>query len=544
MLATILPAAAAPLLPPSAEPRPDQPRILVPNKVSPAATVVVPSATAAAAPAGAAEYRLVLKSVVIGGSTAYAPAVLQEVFKPLIGHETTVAELFRAANEIEIRYRTDGYVTTQVVVPAQTIEDGVFRVEVIEGYVSAIEYPDDIGPAIAAVRKLLDPLKGKRPVNIADVERRLLIADDLPGLTVRGTLKAAPKARGASVVVVKAERKALSASFGVNNRNTPYLGKAQATASASLDSFGPNADSLNIYGRLSPDFKRAKSIGLGYQGLLNSDGLMFSGNVSYAQSSPGLSLEPYDIDSGVFAAIATLSYPIVRSRELNLKAVGEIEYRDVGVDLTGTKFTRDHLRIARAGLSFDYADKFDGISAIRGLVHQGLPIFDATETGSLLASRADGHADFTKFTLDMTRIQQLTDQLSLMAMATAQLSTGPLLASEQLALGGGSYGRAFDDGEISGNNGVGGSLEVRYSPALPQNPVIDDLQVYAFLDGGAVWADSSASAESLFSVGAGVRTKMLDNVFSTLEISQPLTRDVGTEGDRNPRVFFSLSAQF
>ena len=101
-----------------------------------------------------------------------------------------MADAFKVANEIELRYRNDGYVTTRVIVPAQTIDDGHFRILVVEGYIADVKYDGDIGPAQAAVEKLVQRLRGVRPINVAEVERQLLLANDLNGLTVRASLEA------------------------------------------------------------------------------------------------------------------------------------------------------------------------------------------------------------------------------------------------------------------------------------------------------------------------------------------------------------------
>ncbi|MBK3774475.1 BamA/TamA family outer membrane protein [Azospirillum brasilense] len=534
-------------LPSGAEPRPEAPRPVMPLPSVPGGAVTVPKAPAAEAPAGAENYRLTLRDVTIEGATAYSQDSLRATYQDMLGREVSVADLFKIANDIEFRYRNDGFITSRVIVPAQTIEDGTFRLQVVEGFVSDITYPDDIGPALAAVKRLVEPLRGVKPINVAEVERRLLLANDLAGLTVRASLEPSPDTLGASVVVVKTDRKAVDALVSFSNRNTPYLGTAQTTATAALNSFGPNADTVNLSGRVSSPASRAWSVGAGYQALVTGDGLTFSATGSYSKSRPGLTLDPLDVESWVAAGVGTLSYPVIRSRLENLRAVGEFEYRDVNTDISGDRFNRDRLRILRGGFSYDRTDNWDGITAVRGLVHQGLDILDATKLGSAYASRERGRSDFTKLTADITRVQQLPANFSILATATMQAAGTPLLASEQIALGGPSYGRAFDEGEISGDSGWAGSLELRYTPVLPENAFAQGVQIYGFVDGGEVWNRSSLeqnSRNSLVSVGGGVRAGLVERLFATLEIDKPLTRRVATEGDKDMRVFFNITAQY
>lgn len=545
-------AAATPLvahaqsLPSGAEP--GRPRLapVMPTPSTPGRAIAVPQSSGAEAPAGAENYSFTLKRVMIEGARHYRNGELDSFYAGLVGKEITVRDAFKIANDIEVRYRNDGYITTRVMVPEQTIDDGIFHIKVIEGWVSDIVYPDDIGPAKAAVARLLDPLRDVAPINVSDIERRLLLADDLPGLTVRGSLEPSPDKLGGSVIVVKTERKGYDASATVDNRNSPYLGDGEITAVAAANSIGPNADRISLNGQLSSPLKRSWSLGASYDALLNSNGLTGSLTSSYSQTNPGLDLDSLGVDSWVMAEVGTLSYPLIRSRLTNLRLTGEFEFRNAYTDIADDEFNRDRLRILRGGFSFDHTDTLNGITAVRAMVHQGLPVMNATEKGSALASRSSGDSEYTKLTVDVTRIQQLTDRVSLLATATSQFTNRPLLASEEIGLGGADFARGYDDGEVSGDYGWAGSLEFRYSPSL-EKYFPRGIQFFAFYDGGQVWSKSDIlyeGSETLVSAGGGVRVNLLDNVFATLELDQPLSRNVQTEGNNPTRVFFTLTAHY
>lgn len=268
-LALAVPAAAQvpAQLPPGAEPgRDPRPRLEVPA-APPGAAVTVPEAPAATAPPGAEDARFRLEALDIEVATAFPPDELRTLYADLLGTEISVADAFRVAGEIELRYRTAGYVTSRVVVPQQTIEDGRFRIVVIEGFISDIVVEEGIGPAVAAIVKLLEPLRGVRPIAMAEIERRLLLSNDLAGLAVRGTLEPAADAQGGSRLLVKAERDAQELTFGVDNRNSRYLGRMEALASARFNSIGSRAETVSLNARVSDPPKRAWSVGGGYQAL-------------------------------------------------------------------------------------------------------------------------------------------------------------------------------------------------------------------------------------------------------------------------------------
>ncbi|MEA1648680.1 POTRA domain-containing protein [Nitrospirillum sp. BR 11164] len=538
--------AQPPRLPSGAEPGREAPRPVMPTPGAPGAAITVPKATAAQAPQGAEQYSFALKGVVIEGATAFPAAELAAFYAGLVGKTVTVADMFKVANDIEVRYRDAGYITSRVVVPEQTIEDGRFRIQVIEGFVADIRFDDDIGPARAAVARLLEPLRGVTPISVGEIERRLLLADDLPGLTVRASLEPSPTILGASIIVVKSERKAVDASLAFDNRNTPYVGAFEWVGSVSVNSFGEHADRLTLTSKVSTPFRREWFVQGGYQGMFSSDGLTAGLTSSFSRASPGQELDQLNVHSRVASEMGTVTYPIIRSRLENLRAFGEFEYRDIRTTLGADLFNQDHLRIFRAGVSYDKTDTWDGITAVRGTVHQGLDILDATPRKSDYASRLGGNADFTKFTVDVTRVQQLPANFSLLATATAQMSLAPLLASEEMALGGPNFGRAYDEGEISGDNGWAGSLELRYTPLVPEL-FPEGMQFYAVFDGGRVWSLSNyrpTGRVTVASVGGGVRINMAKELFTTLEVDQPLDRQVQTQGGKPTRVFFSITAHY
>lgn len=530
-------------LPSGAEPGREPPRPAMPQSSTAVPRIEVPQGPSAQAPAGAQDLRFTLQSLGIEGATAFAAEELRPLYADLLGREVSVAQVFAVANAIELRYRTAGYVTSRVIVPQQTIENGRFRIVVVEGFVAEVVYQGEIGPARAAIERLMGGLRDARPIGLAEIERRLLLANDLAGLTVRGTLDPSPNQLGGSVLVVSAERKATDGLVSVDNRASPYLGRGQLQVSHAWNAVGERADRFSLNAKTSLPLGRVVAVGAGYDALIGANGSMLNLAFSHARSEPGRELEPLDVKSRVTSVVAGVTLPVIRSREQNLRAFGQLDLRNVDTDLTGIAFTRDRLRILRAGLSYDRSDAWDGITTVRATLHQGLSALGASDNGSPLASRANGRSDFTKLTLDLTRLQQLASRWSVVGSIASQFARRPLLASEEMALGGGSFGRAFDDGEISSDNGIAATLELRYVPDVSAVA----LQLYGFIDGGRVWAADGGNVvtpNKLTSFGGGVRARFSDRLFGTLEIAKPMNTEVRTEGNKKPRAFVSLTALF
>ena len=73
-------------------------------------------------------------------------------------------------------------------------------------------------------------------------------------------------------------------------------------------------------------------------------------------------------------------------------------------------------------------------------------------------------------------------------------------------------------------------------------------QVYGFADGGSVWqAESSGTAQiddNIATAGFGLRLNLGAHISANVEVAKPFLKDVESEGDRDPRMFFELVGRF
>ena len=93
---------------------------------------VVSSGGVNAAPEGADQITLVLKEVKIEGMTAYDEMAAEAVYRDMLDKTVTLADVFAIADRLTAKYRNDGYILTQVILPPQEIDGGVVRLQVVE----------------------------------------------------------------------------------------------------------------------------------------------------------------------------------------------------------------------------------------------------------------------------------------------------------------------------------------------------------------------------------------------------------------------------
>src|SRR6185503_17583679 len=79
----------------------------------------------------------------VTGSTVYTPEQLAPIYKDRLGKQVTLLDVYQIAAAITAKYRSDGYVLSQAIVPQQQIRAGVVQIQVIEGRINRITIRDE-----------------------------------------------------------------------------------------------------------------------------------------------------------------------------------------------------------------------------------------------------------------------------------------------------------------------------------------------------------------------------------------------------------------
>ena len=119
--------------------------------------------------------QFVLVGLVIQGATVYDQAELHKLYKVYIGKEVSLAELEKIAALITAHYRNDGFILTRVVVPSQTIKNGIAHLRVIEGFIDKIIIEGEILGSKELLRSYANEIAKSRPLKSGDLERYLLL---------------------------------------------------------------------------------------------------------------------------------------------------------------------------------------------------------------------------------------------------------------------------------------------------------------------------------------------------------------------------------
>ena len=443
---------------------------------------VAPPITPSAAPQSGTVF--VVKQLNVMGATAYSVAELQSVAGFESGREISLPTLYEMAEKITNHYRQDGYLVARAYVPAQEVKDGAVTITVLEGKYGQVALNNTSSLDSQVPSNLMTGLKPGDVIEKEALEERLLRLSDLPGVEVRSTLVPGASV-GLSDLIVEVKPGALiSGSVDIDNAGNRYTGENRIGATVHLNNPTGHGDVATLRALTSGSGLRYGRVayqtpwGLGRIGLAYSELRYDLGHQFEALNANGQ------------ARIATIfgDYPLIRSRNTNLYMGLTLEAKDFEDRLDAIPYLNEKkVQVATATLRGDHRDAWWGgglnnysLAWSTGHLDIHTPVARALDAET---ARTDGH--YNKLAWAVSRVQQVTPTVTVLASLNGQMASKNLDVSEKMELGG-MYGvRAYPEGEAYADEGYLATVEVRKRldwPSLSNSQI----HVSAFIDAGAV----------------------------------------------------------
>jgi len=487
--------------------------------------------------------QFVLRGVSLQGASAIAPEQLATAYQPYLGKQVSQADLAAIAAAITEAYRTAGFHLSRAIIPPQDVAGGQLRVQVIEGSIIEVSFKGD-GAEQFGVRPMLAPVLAEHPSRLATLERQLLLINGSPGVRIiDSSLEEIGPPSGNFRLVLRLKTWHVFTAFGLDNLGSSAVGPWQSYATGALNSYLLPGDTLAV--NLSTAANDPRQLGFGrlsYDAPVGTDGSRIGASALYSQVRPGDDRRLFNdntVTEGLELHGSIVPLQSQRSSLVLTAAAGFSNVREK--DLFGTAYD-DHIRTV--GLTSDYRlqDGFGGSNFATLSWRQGLDIFGASHFGDSLLSRDGASADFSVLDFWFTRYQALSDAWSVKLSMASQTASGPLFTSQQFYLGGAAFGRGYGNAEISGDNGLAGSFELRFDQSVNWR-YLAGYQLYSFVDAGAVWNDGYTISDglALTSAGGGVRLFLWDALQADIGVAFPLSYRAPDNSTRSARLLFSLS---
>jgi len=475
-------------------------------------------------PTGGAEAALPDATIPVGtvtiiGATYFPFAKLNAITAGLAGHQVTLARLEAARRAMVALYRGHGFILTTVSLNADA--QGNVSFVVTEGYIASIKLSQNIGPAGTQVLAFLDHLLTERPVREASLERWLLLAQQIPGVSVHAVLRPDAADPGGLILVAEVSKQSVSGLLTTDDRSFRDTGPAEGLAVADLNSVTSYGDQTEV-SLFHTSGNTDNFVQVAESAFVGTHGLRLRVYAGTGRAIPSGLLRRIAYKSQVQAFGAQLSYPLLLRRNQALNVALHFDGAENNTSIAGVRTSADSLRVGRAAADYAWQDLWagttrDALNIVNVQESDGLPILGSSPDGRAFGdgSRYRAKMDFWKLNAAAGRTQTLFTPVpqavvSVRLEAGGQYTTDVLPSEEQFGLGGSHFTRGFYAGQVSGDKAAYATAELQlntgYSVTMLQKPLDVGAQFYGFYDWGETWSNLATDPnQRIATTGVGVR---------------------------------------
>ena len=387
--------------------------------------------------------------------------------KEYTNKELSFDEIKFVVNIINNFFYKKGLLISRAILPKQEVKDGIILIIINEGKLDSKKpykiKKNKLRLTEAYIEDYLNHALGKK-VTQQTLERAILNLRDNPGLSAMASLEPGDEAGTSRIVVDVAEGEYFTSSLSVDNYGSRYTGENRATLVGSINNFNGFGDQLILSATKSNESFKQKRIDYNFP--IGASGLRGETFLSELDFRIGKELESTKTLGEAKNYGFNINYPIYRTVPLTFSISTGYQKKELYNEANKVATSDKEIENLKLNFTLENIDSFygGGYTQIKpGFVFGDL---DLSKVSSSLSSDSTGartNGSFTKSTLQITRIQKLTEKMFLNFSGNIQKSNKNLDSSEKLILGGPSGVRAYPSGEGSGTEGYKYSLDFKRS---------------------------------------------------------------------------------
>lgn len=490
--------------------------------------------------------KVYIRAVAVTNSKILSDMEIQSLTDNVIGKYVTFDDLEKLVLDFNYIYASKGYVTARAFLPPQTIENGVVKINLVEGTVGEITVSDNKYTSSNYVKKRISAKKGDI-FEIVELEQDILKFNKYnDGIKLKANLNKGKEIGTTDINIKAEERFPFRVTALMDNAGRKTIGELRGGLMAQADSLFHQRDRLTLGSYAS---RHSVTPFADYNIPVNKHdgrvGFLFSS--SYAQIGEG-PYKIFDIESRSFNYSLYYTHPLIRKPNFELNGYAGINYKTASTAFGGYTINRDKISSAEVALNARYDTK-RGIWYLNQGAYQAFPIFDDTSkyfkyTGSLIRLHDFGHGIVGQF----RGMYQFSPQ-----------DVIPYI--DQFQAGGLATIRGYSEGLLIGRSGYIISTELLF-PIAPQKisvkkknekreipfigryvkgiVFVDHAGIYPF-KGEGPGAQSYNQSDYMLSMGLGLRITLPGDATARLYWGCPLMHNPHETYYRNPRFSFEIS---
>jgi hemolysin activation/secretion protein len=403
----------------------------------------------------------------ITGNTVLPTSALQALLSKEEGRSLNLAQLGVLTQKLTDYYRARGYLLARAMIPAQTITNGVVRIDIMEGNYGEISFINTSRVQSGVLHGLLTPLEKGQVIRSQTLDRSLLLLSDTNGSGVNASLKPGAAVGSADLTVEITPPPALSGNLALDNYGSRFTGSSRLGASLAYNNPLGLGDSLSLnllttgsgmqYGRLA------------YELLINRQGSRVGLSYSDLGYALGDSLANLQAHGKARVQSTWFRHPLLRSLEHNINGQLQFDRLDLRDDIDSAAIrTTRQVQSINTNLSGDSRDALLGggftswsLGMSGGLVDLNDPASKQTDAAT---ARSDG--SYIKWNANLMRQQSIGKANALLFGASAQWANSNLDSSQKIAIGGPFSVRSLAIGSSAGDSAFIFNAEYRHALGL------------------------------------------------------------------------------
>lgn len=406
-----------------------------------------------------------IRHFTIQGQKLVSESILQALIVDLTGNDRTLADLKKATERITNYYRDKGYPLARAYLAPQELSDGDVTISVLEGTLSSINLENQARLNDVRVKTVAGRIPQNAPLQIKKVNRAILLLRDTPGVSdVQARLSAGEDPGQTEMTLNLSPSQLITGRLDADNHGSLFTGRNRIGGSINFNSLAGLGERISAqvlasdeslyYGRLTGQLP----IGI--------NGMNIAVNLTHVQYQLGDVFKRLKATGRVNSAEVSLAYPFIRDLTFNLTGQTSLKYSDLKDEIRVAETVVDKsTKKASWSLTMNSRDNLlgGGINEASAGYAIGDLSIDSPSARDLDAVRARTEGAYGIFNVDLSRLQFITNRISVNVSARSQYASKNLDSSEKFVLGG-PYGvRAYPIGEGTGDRGWLVNAEAKYA---------------------------------------------------------------------------------
>jgi hemolysin activation/secretion protein len=477
----------------------------------------------------------------------------EPVLAPLRGQPTTLRQLQALRAQLTEALYHDGDTLVSVLLPAQTVEDGVVRFQIVRGRIERVQVKNGSQVDTARLEAMLSGSDGATP-DLRAIESRARIIGEVPGVgAVTPVLKRGSVPGGTEVLVDVQPGRSGYFAVTADNAGAPEAGAYRVGVLGGVNNLVGRGDRLDAIVYTTTPYPLQTNAGRGGRTLLGR--ISWDALTGIGASRAGMAASRVDyrlggdfkgLGNGTAQVVSLYaSTPVLRSRAATLDVSAEADYKALDDERFGDLLeSRRHSVVAMARIDGSQAHDLLGHA---GTAQYGLALSYGTTQQTAIDRTVSsdgvsklGSRPFVKIEPSVGASEKMLPGMAISARLRGQWANGSLDGSERMSLGGPSAVRAYGLSTASVDEGAVASLEITQSVASAPNIAVTGFYDAAF---GRIRAIGTVPGASTTLQGAGIALKAgWKQAQMELSYARAIGRPDGVM--RNQQVWVTLSKVF